>query len=135
MANLAVYEGPKYIQSEGIEVVRSVWDFSVDGGAVASYNIFQAKHDMVVVKACLLTKTLCATSASGTLSLGFTGSVAGLVAATAAASLTANSVTSGVSATGVGGLRIAADGYCLFDIATGALTAGKVEALMFIAKF
>jgi hypothetical protein len=44
-------------------------------------------------------------------------------------------VISGVSATGIGGIRLAADDYVLVDIAVAALTAGKIEVYLEVEKF
>lgn len=136
MANIATnYRGNKYVASNVVELVKATYDFSLDTGAVASYNIMVPKHDLVCYRATFKVKTAVTTSASGTLSAGVTGSVAALVAATAAGSLTANAVVAGVSALGAGGVRLVADVAVLFDIATGALTAGKVDLDMLVARF
>ena len=134
MANLVKYQGDMYLHDEGTKIVKIVYDFSTDTGAVAAYNGFRAKQKMVVSKAYMKVQTACTSGGSATVSLGQTGSVASLVAATAVASLTANAVIAGVSATGAGGIALAVDDYVLFDIAVAALTAGKIEATLHLDK-
>ena len=135
MANLAKYQGEINLPDEGMEVIKIIYDFDKDSGAVASYNGFQAGSKMVVHRAVMKIQTAVTTSASGTLSLGKTGSVAALCAVTAAGSMTADAIITGVAGLGAGGVLLAAGDYVLFDIATGALTAGKVEATLFVEKF
>lgn len=134
MANLNKYQGDMYLSDEGNEVIKIVYDFDKDTGAVAFYNGFRAKQKMVVHKVFMKIQTACTSGGSATVSLGQTGSVASLVAATAVASLTANAVIAGVSATGAGGIYLAADDYVGFDIAVAALTAGKIEAEIHVTK-
>ncbi len=133
MANITKYRGDAYTFDEGIEVVKMVYDFSTDGGAVASLGMMKAKQAMVVHKAIMKVQTACTSGGSATVSLGKTGSVAAFVAATAVASLTANAIIAGVPS--AGGVLLAADDVVLLDIAVAALTAGKIEVELFISKF
>jgi len=135
MANLVKYQGDMYLHDEGHEVIKFEYDFANDTGAVAAYNGFKAKQAMVVHKAYMKVITTCTSGGSATVSVGQTGSVASLVAATAVASLTAGAVISGVAATGIGGIKLAADDYALMDIAVAALTAGKIEIYLEVEKF
>lgn len=138
MANLYKYLGNKYIKSGGDhpeEVVKMEYDFANDTGAVANYVGFVAKQKMVVKKAIMKVKTTCTSGGAATVSLGKTGSAAALVAATAVASLTADAIIAGVAGLGSGGVILAADDSVFFDIATAALTAGKIEAEITVSKF
>ncbi len=135
MADLAKYQGEFNTSDEGLEIIKIVYDFSKDGGAVSFLNGFQAGQKMVVHKAVMKVQTTCTSGGSATVSLGKTGSVAGLVAATAVASLTGDAIIAGVSTFGAGGIILAAADYVGFDIAVAALTAGKIEATLFVEKF
>lgn len=133
MANLAKYQGEINLPDEGMEVIKIIYDFSNDTGAVAAYNGFQAGHKMVVHKCIMKVQTACTSGGSATVSVGKTGSVAALAAATAVASLTGDAIIAGVPS--AGGVLLAAGDYVLFDIAVAALTAGKIEATLFVEKF
>lgn len=134
MANLKKYKGGMSQFSEGMEVIKFEYDFANDTGAVAFYNAFQAEQKMVVHKAIMKVQTTCTSGGSATVSVGKTGSVAGFVAATAVASLTANAIIAGVP-DGTGGIIIAVDDYVGLDIAVAALTAGKIEVELHVSKF
>lgn len=135
MASLAKYQGELNLADEGFEIVKMVYDFSVDGGAVSFLQGCQAGQQLVVNKAYMKVQTTCTSGGSATVSVGQTGGVASLVAATAVASLTAGAVIAGVAATGAGGIKIAAADYLGLDIAVAALTAGKIEVVLVCDKF
>ncbi len=112
-------------------VVKAVYDFSVDGGAVGSINLKDEFGNLLVmpIGAIITNVTLdvitpCTTSASGTLAID-SQSAGDLLTATAAASVTGKLAGTpvGTAATWV---KIATSAKQLkATIATGALTAGK----------
>lgn len=112
-------------------VVKAVYDFSVDGGAVSSINLKDEFGNLIIfpIGAIITNVTLdvitpCTTSASGTLAIDSQGA-GDLLAATAAASVTGKlaGVPVGTAATWV---KISSSAKQLkATIATGALTAGK----------
>jgi hypothetical protein len=115
------------------ELVRITYDYSVDGGSVGALDIFKAKEKCVVKLAEMYVKTACTSGGSATVSVGKTGDLAGMVAATAVASLTADAVILGAAldASHV----LAADDIVKMDIAVAALTAGKIEMVFEVIKF
>jgi hypothetical protein len=116
--------------SEEIEVV---YDFAKDGGAVAALDLITCKEASVVELCYMKVDTTCTSGGSATVSVGKSGDVAGMVAATAVASLTAGAVIFGAAldASHV----VAADGVIQLDIAVAALTAGKITVRLRISKF
>jgi type V secretory pathway adhesin AidA len=119
--------------SHKCHVVKGIYDFSVDGGAVGTTylkdengNEINLPSGAIIKQVFTYEATNVTTSASGTLSFGVEGvAVDTLLTATAAASF------SGIQAgtqTGVAAnmTRLSADGKLTASIATGALTAGKV---------
>ena len=135
MASVIDTMGNKYIAAEGLELLKITYDFAVDGGSVASLTLFTPKQDMVIHKAIMKVKTACTSGGSATVSVGAVGSVAAYVAATAVASLTANAIITGVATRGPSGIRAVADTAVVLDIATAALTAGKIEVELIVSKF
>lgn len=116
-----------------VETVEIVYDFAKDGGAVAAFSALTVKSASVVRAAYFKVNTLCTSGGSATVSLGVAGDVAGLVGATAVASLTAGAVIDGAS---IGtGYKLAADAVIIVDIAVAALTAGKITVVVELAKF
>lgn len=133
MAQLNNYKGDMYLNDEGHEVVKFTYDFDQDAGATGFLDAFVCKQQMMVHKAVM--KAITGTTGSGTLSVGTSGSVAALVAATASASLTANTIVAGVAATAQGGVYLAEGSVVGFNIASATLTAGKVEAELVLSKW
>lgn len=116
-----------------VETIEVVYDFAKDGGAVAALDVLTVKSASVVRAAYFKVNTLCTSGGSATVSLGISGDVAGLVAATAVASLTAGAVIDGASF-GTG-YKLAADAVVVMDIAVEDLTAGKITIVIELAKF
>lgn len=116
-----------------VETIEVVYDFSKDGGATGALDALTVKDASVVRAAYFKVNTTCTSGGSATLSLGISGDAAGLVAATAVGSLTAGAVIDGAS---IGtGYKLAANAVVQFAIGTAALTAGKVTAVIELAKF
>jgi len=113
-------------------VVKFVYDFSVDGGAVGSFNVrdewgnpFTFPVGAIITRAFLDVITACTTSASGTLAFKINSS-GDILAATAAASVTGlmDGVPVNTAATAI---KVATSAKpVVASIATGALTAGKL---------
>jgi hypothetical protein len=138
-------EEKKYIPERALRdnlggKVRQVWDFAVNGGAVGVANLdVLLPEGAIVTGGFIHVLTAVTTSASGTLSFGLNDNV-DLLAATAAASLTANAIlplipsttaaldgnAQSAGVTNCRPLRLTADRELKAAVATGALTAGKV---------
>jgi hypothetical protein len=137
------------VQNSGVQVQEYVYDFSVDTGAVAEYNLASKAGYAPIPVGAVITdviayvETAVTTSASGTLAFGNGDNKSGFMAAVAAASLGANAV---LNAAGQDSALLwdgtndhmipiyvadAADGTIYAKIETGALTAGKVRLLVF----
>lgn len=111
---------------EGHNLVSGIWDFSVQGGAVASFDTgIHLPNKAIVTQVYTDTITAVTTSASGTLSLD-ANTAGDLKAALAAASYSGiqAGVPVGTAATMV---KLTAARTITASIATGALTAGKVK--------
>lgn len=134
MANAAKYLGQIAVYSNEKKLIKCEYDFDNDGGATGFLAIGEAAEDLVVHKMIAKVKTAVTTSASGTLAFGRSDSAGELMSAKAAAALGANAVASGEVAVGTG-IRIASGKILGFTIATGALTAGKVEVELEVTKF
>ena len=135
MAALAGYKakvGPSFKNAE--EIVRVVYDFSLDGGATGALDIFTAEQDMIVTGFHLQVLTACTSGGSATLIVGVSGgdTDACLDATSGAvANLGANAVI-GQEATVP--FRLASGGKLIQTIGTAALTAGKIEYVFKIMK-
>lgn len=131
MAALAKYKELRTWGAER-ELVRIQYDFSVDGGSVAALDIFKAKEACVVKLAEMHVVTACTSGGSATVSVGKSGDLTGMVGATAVASLTAGAVILGAAIDASHAL--AADDIVKMDIATAALTAGKIDFVFEVIK-
>lgn len=134
MANAAKYLGKIAAYSNEKKLIKCEYDFSEDAGATGFLAIGEAGEDLVIHKAIMKVKTAILTSASGTLAFGRSDSAGELVSAKAAGALLINTVVSGEVAVGTG-IRVASGKILGFTIATGALTAGKVEVELEVTKF
>lgn len=131
MATLAKYKEHKDYGGSS-ELVEIVYDFAVDGGSVAALDVLKLKADSIVSRAWFVVLTTCTSGGSATVSLGKSGDAAGIIGATAVASLTAGAVIYG--STPDASNTMAADAVVQLDIATAALTAGKIKVIMEIIK-
>lgn len=124
-----------------LELVRVEYDFAKDGGATGALDLLTATSAMVVVAAWLTVKTTCTSGGSATVKVGVTGDDDRFVNTTqgAVANLTALATiippalegTPNVIATPV---ALAAGEKVLMTIGTAALTAGKFEVVLVLAK-
>lgn len=114
------------------EYMEVMYDFAVDGGAVGALDLFTADEACVVKLAEMHVKTACTSGGSATVSCGKSGDLTGMIGATAVASLTADAVILGAAldASHV----LAAGNVVQMDIATAALTAGKIRFVFEIIK-
>lgn len=124
------YLGADLNQKRG--VLKCVWDFAVNGGAVGTIYLNDADGNPAILpSAAIITQvytdevTNVTTSASGTLSIGANTTV-DLLAATAAA--TFSGVQAGIPVgTAATMVKLTAQRQIAVAIATGALTAGKLN--------
>lgn len=134
MATLAQYkEHRSWGGAAGPERIEVIYDFSVDAGAVAALDVLKVKDASCVELAEFHVMTTCTSGGSATVSLGVSGDAAGMIAATAVASLTAGSVI--VGAARDASHKLAADAVIQMDTAVAALTAGKIKIVLHLSKF
>lgn len=108
------------------EYITVEWDFAKDGGATGALDLFVAGVALVVLRAYIVSLTTLTSGGSATLSVGKAGDLAGIVGATAIANLEAGEVAFPVAADLASNV-IAADAAVQMEIATAAMTAGKVR--------
>jgi hypothetical protein len=114
-----------------MEMVEVTYDFSVDGGATGTLDVFTANQDLVIHRVSAKVKTAVTSGGAATVEVGKSGDTAGLVAQTGKASLTAGAVIDSK----IGGYKLASGGKIIQTIATAALTAGKITYLIEYSKF
>ncbi len=131
MASVIDYKGNEYVVSRGQEHLEITYDFALDGGATGSLDLLKVKEACVVEGAYLKVKTAGTSGGSATVAIGVSGG-AGIVAATAVASLTLGAVI--VPAATVPA-KLAADAVVQLTIGTAALTAGKIVVVLKLAQF
>jgi len=133
MAAVKAYKGTVNAWGKEREVFRVKYNFSDDAGAVGALNLFTAGDKMIIESAKMAVKTTCTSGGLATVSCGKTGDLAGLVAATAVASLTANAVIFGAAQDAS---HVLASGDIVkMDIAVAALTAGEIDFMFEVQKF
>lgn len=115
------------------EIMEVEYDFAGDAGAVGALDIFQAKSAMVIHSCVAKVKTAATSGGAATVSLGVSGDAAGLMAATAVASLTAGAAID--SASFGSSYKLADEAVVQMSIATAALTAGKIVFHFEVSKF
>lgn len=130
MAAVAKYKGNDYVFAKESQFLEIEYDFANDGGATGSLDLVKVKEAMVVESAYLKVKTAATSGGSATVAIGVSGG-AGIVAATAVASLTLGAVI--VPATMP--VKLAADAVVQLTIGTAALTAGKIVVVLKLAQF
>lgn len=115
------------------EYIRVVWDFSVDGGAVADFDVFEADSAMIVKLAAAIVKTAATSTDAMVVDLGKSAGGTDFWSDKAVAALTLNSVhTADTKETGV----YLADGdKIVMGIEAFAATAGKIEFIFELMKF
>ena len=114
------------------EIVRVVYDFTKDGGAVANYDVLVADSACVVSLKHMAVKTAVTSGGSMTLDLGKGAGGTEFFSNKAVAALTANSihVTSAPAA-----VRLASGEKVVMALEVAAATAGKVEMVFEVVKF
>jgi len=127
--------------NNAVELKRFVYDFTKDGGATGALDICTFADAAVIVAAWATVKTTATSGGSATVKWGITGdddrfcdTTQGAVAnLTAAATIVPPAVegTPNVIATPV---KVAAGDKALMTIGTAALTAGKIEFVLVVAK-
>lgn len=127
--------------SNAEETYRVTYDFAKDGGATGALDIFTAGEDLVITRFWSTVKTAGTSGGSATLKVGITGSDALFMNTTqgAVASLTAAAVILPPAVEGTPNalplpVKLASGAKILQTIGTAALTAGKVEYFIKVAK-
>jgi hypothetical protein len=114
------------------EIVRVVYDFAKDAGAVGQLDLLTAKVASIVKFAYARVITTCTSGGAATVSAGKAADLAGIIGATAVASLVADAIILGAAPDQ--SHVLAADAKIQMDIATAALTAGKIEFVFEVIK-
>lgn len=108
------------------EVVKVIYDFANDAGAVGSLDLATAQSDCLITGFHAVVKTTCTSGGSATVQFGDTNDDDRYLTATAVASLTANA-TFGENGAFNQVVRLASGEKLTMAIAVAALTAGKIE--------
>ena len=133
MAQLAKHKSVAAPFSKELGVVRVVYDFAEDGGALGAKDVFTAQGALVLKSFHAVVKSACTSLGSAVLDLGVkAGDTDALLDGVAVAALTANSLHADPLVTGTPNTRLVpmylADGAVIeMTIGTAALTAGKIE--------
>jgi hypothetical protein len=127
--------GPAFSNEE--VVIRAIYDFAEDGGAVGALDIFEANEDIVITHFSTHVKTAVTSTGNLTLAVGVTGATTALLTATqgAKANLTTGAVLFPLDASGADDTswaptiprRLAKGQKVLQTIGTEVANAGKVE--------
>ena len=123
--------GAPFTQEEKVLKVR--YDFSRDGGAIGTYDLFQASQECVITGFHAVVKAAVTSGGSATVELGSTGDTDRFVTAKAPAALTINTVLPEDGAFNQV-LRLVAGDTISMTVATAALTAGVIEATIKVQK-
>lgn len=107
------------------QLVRVVYDFAKDGGAIGVLDLITADEACLVKLAEMHVKTTCTSGGAATVSAGKVADLAGQIGATAVASLTAGAAILGAAIDA--SHQLAAADKVQMEIAAFALTAGKIE--------
>ena len=114
-----------------VEVVRVVYDFSVDGGQVEDNTLFTADGALLVRCIGTLVETAFTSGGSATIDLGVGTSGVQFNSATAVASYSANALVASATNAFV---RMASGDVMNMGVAVAALTAGKCEFIFEICQ-
>jgi hypothetical protein len=134
MAAIKTYKkvGPTFTMAK--EIVAAEWDFSQDGGAVGSLDVFEAGSDIVITHFHSSVQTACTSGGSATLKVGTSGDDDAFMTTTqgAVASLTAGAVVLPLAIEGTPNtlsvpVKLASGSKVVMAIGTAAMTAGKVK--------
>jgi len=118
--------------SNAKELVRVVYDFAVDGGAVADYDVFEADADCVVSLKHMAVKTAVTSGGSLVLDLGKSAGGTEFFSDKAVAAMTLNSVHCPSAPAAV---YLAAGAKIVMGIEAAAATAGKLEMVFEVVKY
>lgn len=133
---MAAVKNKKVVGAEfpnGVQLVRAIYDFSVDAGAASSLDVFEASQDCVILGAYGKVLTTCTSGGAATVALGIDSDPDTLIDETAVASLVAGFLAPPIAA--VCPVKLASGSIVKSTIATATLTAGKIEYVLLIAKF
>lgn len=120
--------------SNGLELMRGFYDFSVDGGAVDVYDLVEMDQDIVIVQAWCSVKELFTSGGAPTVEVGVKGGdTDAILPATALGSLTNGALFDGDAASER--LKVVDGGILSMEIKVAAVTAGKLELALLYAKF
>lgn len=118
--------------SNDVQLVRAVYDFSVDGGATGTLDIVEATDNMVIHSAYINVKTAATSGGSATVAIGVDTDVDAVVDETAVASLTANALIVPVTNNPI---KVASGKMVNLTIADATLLTGKLEVVLLVSKF
>lgn len=114
-------------------MIKVVYDFAKDAGAMGALDLFEAKEDLVIHSAKVKIKTSFTSAGAATLIVGQTGDTDSILPSLAVASATAGVVKHSDAA--ALNLKMASGDKVLMTIGTAAMTAGKMEIELVVSKF
>lgn len=134
-AQAVVIKDKKFVdvKSNEQQVVKAVYDFSKDAGAVASYELAEITGSDAVLEFISIEGIDSVTTTTGTLDLGYTGAGTAFLSATGSTTLEAGDFT--IPAETFVPVKIAKGQKILGEIKTAAFTAGKFVVTMVFRKF
>jgi hypothetical protein len=119
--------GPTF--PNAVEIVRATWDFAVDGGAVAFYDILVADSACLVSLRSMHVRTAVTSGGSLTLDVGKGSAGSEMVSNKAVAAMTLNNITVGAAP-----VYLAANEKIAMNLEVAAATAGKIDFVFEIVK-
>lgn len=118
--------------SNAVELVRVVYDFAVDGGAIADYDVFEADSACVVSLKHMAVKAAVTSAGAMVLDLGKSAGGTEFFSDKAVAVLTLDSLHLPAAPAAV---RLAAGDKVVMGIEAAAATAGKLEMVFEVVKY
>lgn len=118
--------------SQSVEVVRVTYDFSKDGGAQGSFDLFEAKVPCLVKLRYALAEAAVTSGGSATISAGKAAAGTAFLSASAIANFSLGACVNPASQSSI---KLDAGEKIDMTIGTANLTAGKVHFVLEIGRF
>lgn len=122
---------PEFSNEEAL--VRSLYEYSRDGGAVGTFELFEANKDCVVTHFHAYVKEAVTSAGSATVIIGQTGDDDSLVTSKLQAALTIGTLLKEDGAA-VLPIKLAAGDKIYMTVGVAALTAGKIDCVIKYVK-
>jgi hypothetical protein len=114
-------------------IVRAIYDFSVDGGAIGALDVFTATQDVVILGIYANVKAAVTSGGATTVAVGIDADPDTLIDETLKAAMGTGVMVSPILAALP--IKLASGAKVKINIADFTVTAGKIEIVMLIAKF